>query len=116
MEESILTSIKKLLMIDEELEQFDLDIVMAINTVLNVLSQMGVGPAFSITGSSEIWSDYLGDGEENLEMVKTYIFMRVRMIFDPPQAGVVIEVYNNMIKELETRLYMLTNYATSEEE
>lgn len=108
---SILTSIKKLLMIDEDYEQFDADIIMHINTVLLILTQMGIGPAegFSITSKEETWDDFLGEDLSKLQMVKTYIGLRVRLIFDPPLSSSVIEVINQTVKELEYRMYITEN-------
>ena len=103
--DSILTSIKKLLGITEEYEHFDADIIMHINTVFMILNQLGVGPAngFSIKDKSAVWSDYISD-EENLEAVKTYMRLKVKLLFDPPSSSVVMECTNRMISELEWRL------------
>lgn len=103
--DSILTSIKKLLGITEEYEHFDADIIMHINTVFMILNQLGVGPAngFSIKDKSAVWSDYISD-EENLEAVKTYMHLKVKLLFDPPSSSVVMECTNRMISELEWRL------------
>lgn len=104
--ESILTSIKKLLGIEESYEHFDADIMMHINSVLAILIQLGVGPTegFSISGKEEIWSDFLGDNSANLEGVKTYVYMKVRLIFDPPATSAVIDSMNRLINEFEWRL------------
>ena len=104
MENSILTSIKKLLGIAEEYTHFDTDIMIHINSVIMILNQLGVGPAtgFKITGDSELWNDLVT--EEELEAVKTYIYLKVKMIFDPPQSGAVMEAYKQQISELEWRL------------
>ena len=104
--ESILDSIKKLLGITSDINSFDMDIIIHINSVFMALRQMGVGPkdGFSIEGNVEIWTDF----SENIgliEAVKTYIYLKVRLIFDPPASSSVIEVYNQQIKELEWRLY-----------
>ena len=103
--ESILTSIKKMLGIAEEYEHFDPDIIMHINTVFTILCQIGVGPAggFRIEGEDAEWSDYLDDNIL-LESVKTYMHMRVRLMFDPPQSSAAIESMNRLINELEWRL------------
>ena len=103
--DSILTSIKKLLGITEEYEHFDADIIMHINTIFMILNQLGVGPAngFSIKDKSAVWSDYISD-EENLEAVKTYMHLKVKLLFDPPSSSVVMECTNRMISELEWRL------------
>ncbi len=104
--ESILTSIKKLLGITEEYEQFDDDIIMHINTVFLNLSQIGVGPGegFSIEGADALWSDYLPDTHKLFEAVKTYIYLKVRLLFDPPINSAVIESINRNIAEIEWRL------------
>ena len=103
--DSILTSIKKLLGIIEDYEHFDPDIIMHINSVFSILTQLGVGPAdgFSITGAGETWSDYIQD-EKKLEMVKSYIYQKVRLLFDPPTSSALMEAANNAVAELEWRL------------
>jgi hypothetical protein len=94
-----------LLGIAEEYEHFDMDLIMHINSVFMILTQMGVGPAegFVIEDETATWSDF----EPNLikiESVKTYIYLKVRLIFDPPASGTVTESMNRMISELEWRL------------
>ena len=105
MDSSILTSIKKLLGIAEEDTSFDQDIIMHINTVFAILSQLGVGPAngFSIEDEGAIWSDYLGN-VTNLELVKSYIYMKVRSMFDPPTSSILADAMNKNISELEWRI------------
>lgn len=103
--ESILTSIKKLLGIMVDYTHFDTDIIMHINSVFMILTQLGVGPksGFSISDASSVWSDFLGD-TSTLESVKTYMFMKVKLIFDPPLSTAVLESMKQMISELEWRL------------
>lgn len=102
--ESILTSIKKLLGITEEYEQFDTDLIIHINSVFMILNQLGVGPeGFTINDKSAIWNDFTS-GTLNIESVKTYVFLKVRLIFDPPQSSALIDSYNRQISELEWRL------------
>lgn len=105
MQESILTSIKKLLGITEEYEHFDADLIMHINTVFMILMQLGVGPAggFTISDASSVWGDFLTTSTQ-LEAVKSYVYLRVKMLFDPPQSGTVTQSTENLIKELEFRL------------
>ena len=105
MDSSILTSIKKLLGIAEEDTSFDQDIIMHINTVFAILSQLGAGPAngFSIEDDSAIWEDYLGNAT-NLELVKSYIYMKVRSMFDPPTSSILADAMNKNISELEWRI------------
>lgn len=103
--ESILTSIKKLLGIAEEYEHFDSDIIMHINTVFMTLNQIGVGPdsVFHIKSNTETWSDFLGD-QTDLEAVKTYVYHKVRLAFDPPTSSSHQESINRQISELEWRM------------
>lgn len=104
--ESILTSIKKLLGIAEEYEHFDKDIIMHINSVFMILRQLGVGPSkgFMITDSSAAWDDFLPENGIMLESVKTYIYLKVKLMFDPPTSSAIMESMNRMIGELEWRL------------
>lgn len=104
--DSILTSIKKLLGITEEYTHFDADIIMHINTVLAILTQMGVGPAegFSIDDKSETWDEFITN-KLFYEPVKTYVYLKVKLLFDPPLSSAVMEATNRMISELEWRLY-----------
>lgn len=105
MDNSILNDIKKLLGIDESYEAFDVDIIIHINTFLRVLNQLGVGiRGFSISDKSSKWIDFLGDGANNLNEAKTYIYLRTRLAFDPPTSSYVTNSFNEMIKELEWRL------------
>ena len=104
--DSILTSIKKLLGITEEYEHFDSDLIMHINTVFMVLNQLGVGPAkgFFVIDKADVWEDFLPEESGNLEAVKSYVYMKVKQMFDPPTNSVVMESMNRMISELEWRL------------
>ena len=103
--ESILTSIKKLLGIAEDYTHFDSDIIMHINTVFMTLTQLGVGPTsgFSITGNTDTWTDFLSN-TTNLEAVKTYTYLKVRLLFDPPTSSSHLESMNRMISEYEWRM------------
>lgn len=103
--DSILTSIKKLLGIDEEYTQFDSDIIMHINTAFLNLTQLGVGPAegFLIEDDSATWGDFIGDSNQ-LQAVKTYVYLKVKLLFDPPLSSSVTESINRIISELEWRL------------
>lgn len=103
--ESILTSIKKLLGISEDYTQFDADIIMHINTVFLNLTQLGVGPetGFRITDKFDMWEDFIDDTVQ-LEAVKSYMYLKVKLLFDPPLSSAVIESTNRMISELEWRL------------
>lgn len=106
--ESILTSIKKLLGIDENYTHFDADIIMHINSVFSILTQMGVGPAngFSITGKDEQWSEFIADNVNAFSLVKSYVYQKVRLLFDPPLSSAAIESINRQISEFEWRLFV----------
>lgn len=103
--ESILTSIKKLLGISEDYEQFDSDIIFHINTVFSILTQLGVGPSegFSISDKYAVWDDFCS-ADPRLSSIKTYMYMKVKLMFDPPLSSSVIESMNRMIAEFEWRL------------
>ena len=103
--DSILTSVKKMLGITEECKDFDPDIIMHINTVLMILTQLGVGPeeGFYIEDDSSNWDDFVKDLSK-LEAIKTYVYMKVRLMFDPPTSSSAMEATNRIIDELEWRL------------
>lgn len=103
--DSILTSIKKMLGITEEYEHFDQDIIIHINTVFMILNQLGVGPSegFSIHDKNAIWSDFVSDMNK-IEAVKSYMYLKVKLLFDPPLSSSVVESIKNQINELEWRL------------
>lgn len=115
MNDSILTSVKKILGIEEFYEQFDVDIIIHTNSILAVLTQMGIGPSdgFLISGKTETWKDFLGDRLDKLSMIKSYVSMRVRLLFDPPQSSIVVNAMNESIKEFEYRLYISENPKTT---
>jgi hypothetical protein len=103
--ESILTSIKKLLGIPEEYTAFDQDVIIHINSVFMILTQLGVGPSngFSITDEDDTWDDYVSD-QTKIELVKSYIYLKVKLIFDPPTSSAAIDSINRQISEFEWRL------------
>ena len=105
--DSILTSVKKDLGIAEDYTHFDPDIIMDINTAFSVLTQLGVGPetGFSISDSSTLWTDYIPDSESLvLNLVKTYVSKKTRILFDPPLSSSVMESVNKVLSELEWRI------------
>ena len=103
--DSILDSIKKLLGIQPEYTSFDEDIIIAINTSFATLNQLGVGPegGYMIEDNTQTWNDYITT--TNLNMVKTYIYLKSRLLFDPPTGGV-LDAIKNQLAELEFRLYV----------
>lgn len=102
---SILLSVKKMLGPSADYDIFDPELIIYINSVFGTLHQLGVGPEekFVITGDSELWSDFTTEGEE-IEEVKSYIYLRVRLLFDPPSSSFVLSSFKEQIKELEWRL------------
>ena len=105
MESSILTSTKKVLGLAEDYTAFDLDIITHINTAFSTLTQLGVGPAegFMIEDDTSVWSDFIED-DLQYNSVKSYVYLKVRFLFDPPSTGYLVSSYENQIKELEWRL------------
>lgn len=105
MNDSILTSVKKALNLAEDYEAFDPDVIMHINGVFSTLNQLGVGPSvgFMIEDKVPTWSAFLGS-DPRLNHVKTYVFLRVRLLFDPPSTGFLTTAIEKQIKELEWRL------------
>lgn len=115
--ESILTSIKKLLGISEEYTHFDADLIMHINSVFSILTQIGVGPAegFSIKDKSSVWEDFVPENSK-WELIKSYTYMKVKLLFDPPLSSAVIESANRIISELEWRIQVAADPVKTIEE
>lgn len=105
MDASILASTKKVLGIQGAYRAFDEDIIMHINAAFSILAQLGVGPAegFSIEDESAKWADFEVPAIQ-LNLVRTYVFLKVRLLFDPPTTSFLIEAMDNQIKEYEWRL------------
>jgi hypothetical protein len=105
MEESILDSTKKILGLDASYTPFDLDVITHINAAFSILNQLGVGPeeGFSISDSGSVWGDF-GVPLNQLSLVKTYVFLKVRMLFDPPSTSFLLDTYTKQIQEYEWRL------------
>lgn len=108
--DKILASVKAALAICEEDDSFDTELVMHINSVLANLTQIGVGPedGFSVVDGSEAWSDFIGDSK-TLQNVKTYVYLKVKTIFDPPASSVIMDAYKTQINELEFRMFVTTD-------
>lgn len=114
--DSILLSVKKMLGIPAEHTQFDPDIIMDINSTFTILNQLGVGPegGFSISDDTTTWSEYTID--QMLNSVKTYMFVKVQMMFDPPTSGIVLQAKKDIIAELEWRLNVQVDPGEDEDE
>lgn len=104
---SILNSVKKLLGIIDTDTSFDTDLILHINSILMVLTQFGIGQVegYSITGAENTWDEFIPEGM-NLECIKTYVYLRVRLLFDPPDRSNVADSINAMVKEYEWRMLM----------
>lgn len=112
--DSILTTIKEMLGITEEYTHFDIDVITHINTALSILSQIGVTKTkgFSIRDSSATWDFIINPGTD-LEMIKTYIFMKVKLIFDPPQSSGAVESMKQLISEFEWRISVSVDHPST---
>jgi hypothetical protein len=106
MEQSILKSTKKILGITDDYTVFDLDILTHINSSFSTLTQLGVGPAagFMIEDDTAVWADFIGTDDIQYNSVKSYVFLRVRQLFDPPSTSYLISAVERQILELEWRL------------
>ncbi len=113
MNHSILNNTKKILGIDANYTAFDVDIITHINSVFNTLNQLGIGPVsgFMIEDATPVWGDFFGDSL-NLNAVKTYVYLRVRLLFDPPTNSFLVSSLQEQIKELEWRLNVYREYNT----
>lgn len=104
--DSILNSVKKMLGIEADYDHFDPDILMAINSAFTVLCQLGVGPdkEFSISGPETKWDDFFALCDKPINLVKSYIYLKTKLLFDPPTTGVLHEAMERQIQEFEWRL------------
>lgn len=105
--ESILNSIKKLSGIAEDYDAFDTDLILYINSVFSTLFSLGVGPSkpYKIENAENTWDEFTENNTE-IEMVKPYVYMKVRLMFDPPTNSFVINSFNEQIKEMEFRMHV----------
>ena len=100
--DSILKTIRKMIGPSIDYDYFDPDLIVHINSAISLLIQRGM-PSFSITGTTETWTDYVGN-RVDLNMIKQYIYLKVKMAFDPPQSSFVLESLKKQADELEWRL------------
>jgi len=107
-EPSILKSTKKILGVGEADTSFDVDIALHINSVLSVLTQVGIGPAngYSIEDDTATWDAFIGT-DPRLNLVKTYLYLKVRLLFDPPGTSYAIDAMEKQIAEFEWRLNVM---------
>ena len=106
MEDSILITIKKMLGISAEDKSFDTDIITDINSCFSILAQLGVGPddGFSIIDETSKWNEFVDFNDNQLNQLKSYMYAKVRLMFDPPSASVHVEAFKQLINEFEWRL------------
>lgn len=116
--DSILDSIKKVLNVGPDDTDFDTDILMHINSVFAVLQQLGIGPetGFYIDGPDQTWTDYLGEDSLHINMVKSYMAAKVRILFDPPVSSAVMESLNRICSEFEWRANVAAENKALEDE
>lgn len=107
MEESILITIKKMIGFDKDYDYFDQDLIVQINSCFAILSDLDLGPedGFHITGKDEKWSEYTFT-PSYIGMVKNYIYIKTKLVFDRPETSYAIESLTKMAAELEWRLHM----------
>lgn len=110
---SILTTTKQVLNLEASDISFDQDVTMLINAAFSTLNQLGCGPlaGFYITGDTEEWEDIDDLPDDQLHMVKAWVFLKVRMLFDPPGTSYLINALESQMKEFEWRLNMSREYA-----
>lgn len=103
-DDSILNTVKKILGFEAEYTAFDLDIITHINSVFFTLHQLGVGPekGFMILDKENTWSSFVGP--EQINAVKSYMALKVRLLFDPPATSFALESLNKQATEMEWRL------------
>lgn len=113
--DSILQSIKKMLNVHEDDHSFDTDIIILINSTFVILNQIGVGPVngFMITDATKTWNEFIPDADDiSINSVKTYVYLKVRQVFDPPTSSSVMEAINKNVNELEWRLNVMAESRT----
>lgn len=111
--DSILHDTKQVLGLEFDDDSFDLDVTLHINSVFMTLSQIGVGPrgGYQITNADNKWGEFIGD-DLNLNSVKSYVYLRLRLLFDPPTNSFLVESFQKQLNELEWRLSVQTDQTT----
>lgn len=115
--DSILNTVKKMIGLDKDYHAFDTDLIIHINSVFMILNQLGVGDdkVFTIEDETSTWSDFFDGSEENPALTKSYMYLKVRLLFDPPNTGVLHEAMERQIKEFEWRLNIQVDPPLKEE-
>lgn len=114
-EESILVYVKRLLGIQSDYSHFDPDVIYGINAAFAVLTQLGVGPkeGFSISDDSATWNEFISD-TARLSLIKPYVYLKTRLLFDPPSSSALIDAMNKTVAEYEWRLYVASDGGESQ--
>ena len=117
MEESILKTIKQLIGCPDDFEQFDLDLIVHINSAFATLTHLGVGPkeGYRITGADNVWSEFEDDAQK-LSLIKDYVYIKTRLLFDPPISGSLMDSLKEQLNEMKWRLYMLYDPISEDDE
>lgn len=113
---SILNSVKKALGIQSDYNHFDQELIMHINSVFSILNQLGVGPeeSFVIKSEDNLWEEFT-ESKTNINVVKTYMYLKVRLLFDPPSSGTAVESFKNQAEEMEWRMNVADDETWMEE-
>lgn len=116
MEQSILKTIKQLVGCPDDFEQFDLDLTIHINSAFATLTHLGVGPkeGYRITGVDNVWSEFEEDTQK-LSLIKDYVYIKTRLLFDPPTNGSLMDSLEKQLKEMEWRLYIMYYHVSHDE-
>lgn len=113
MTDSILLTVKKMLGIAEEYKAFDIDVITNINSVFLTLNQLGIGsPGFQITGDAELWSEFIDTSV--MPGIQTYVYLKTKLLFDPPTNSFLVDSIQKQIEEFEFRLNVQAEYITVE--
>ena len=117
MEESILKTIKQLIGCPDDFEQFDLDLIVHINSAFATLTHLGVGPkeGYRITGADNAWGEFEDDAQK-LSLIKDYVYIKTRLLFDPPTSGSLMDSLKEQLNEMEWRLYMIYDPISEDDE
>ena len=117
MEESILKTIKQLIGCPDDFEQFDLDLIVHINSAFATHTHLGVGPkeGYRITGADNAWSEFEDDAQK-LSLIKDYVYIKTRLLFDPPTSGSLMDSLKEQLKEMEWRLCILYDPISEDDE
>lgn len=117
MEESILKTIKQLIGCPDDFEQFDLDLIVHINSAFATLTHLGVGPkeGYRITGVDNAWGEFEDDAQK-LSLIKDYVYIKTRLLFDPPTSGSLMDSLKEQLNEMEWRLYMIYDPISEDDE